>query len=292
MRGLTLFERPDRCSLAHRASELAVARRVIALALVAAAVLAIGAPQPSLSADEVENTQIVALAPTSAGAPFLPSSPRSDTVLARADLLERMDRLSFARRLLWTRTDTSETRRILESQQAALSRELESIQAIDLTNATESFNIDVGVFPVDELRKPFRNDWDEPRSGGRRHRGTDLLAQMGVPLRAIEDGKFERSTVGSLGGLSVYLLGDSGARYYYAHLDQVESFEEGEPVYAGQMIGTVGDSGNARGSPHLHIQWAPNGASDWENPYPLLAALYGEGRSTDARAYGPPNALA
>jgi murein DD-endopeptidase MepM/ murein hydrolase activator NlpD len=283
VRGLTLFERPDRCSLARRAT---------ALALVAAAVLAVSAPQPSLSADEVENAQIVALAPTAAGAPFLPSSPRSDTVLARADLLERMDRLSSAQRLLWTRTDTSETRRILESQHAALSRALESIQAIDLTNAAESFNIDVGVFPVDELRKPFSNDWDEPRSGGRRHRGTDLLAQMGVPLRAIEDGTFERSTVGSLGGLSVYLLGDSGARYYYAHLDRVESFEERETVYAGQMIGTVGDSGNARGSPHLHIQWAPNGDSDWENPYPLLAALYGAGRSTDPRAYGPPNALA
>ena len=189
------------------------------------------------------------------------------------------------------RTDTSETRRIIESQEAALDRALESIRTVDLADATESFNIDVGVFPVDELRKPFRNDWDERRSGGRRHRGTDLLAQTGVPLRAVEDGTFERSTVGSLGGLSVYLLGESGARYYYAHLDEAEAFVEGDQIYAGQRIGTVGDSGNAKGSPHLHLQWAPNGDSDWQNPYPLLAALYGEGQISDARAHGPPNPL-
>lgn len=248
-------------------------------------------PQPSVSADEVETAPVVALAPSAAGAPFLPSE-RNAKALARADLLEQIDRLTSARRSLWTRTDSAETRRILQSREAALSRELESIQTVDLENVTESFDIDVGVFPVDELRKPFRNDWGEPRSGGRRHKGTDLLAQTGVPLRAIEDGVFQQSTVGSLGGLSVYLLGNSGARYYYAHMDQVEAFEEGEPVHAGQMIGTVGDSGNARGSPHLHLQWAPNGDSDWQNPYPLLAALYGDGQSTDATAYGPPNARA
>lgn len=264
-------------------------RGIGTLGLLLAIALFVTSPDPILAE---ESAELVGrpLSPTAAGAPFLPSIERTSSVIERADLLLRRDRLGSASQALRFQSNVAETVRILESHDAALSRRLSTLPTDDFQSATEAFGIDVGVFPVDELRKPFHNDWNEPRSGGRRHRGTDFLAQSGVGLRAIEDGIFEQTSEGSLGGLSVYLIGDSGARYYYAHMDQVEPLVEGQRVYAGQIIGTVGDSGNAKGSPHLHLQWAPDGETGWENPFPLLDALYGGGSSTPANAFGPPNA--
>lgn len=263
-------------------------REIGTLGLLFAIALFVTSPAP-ISAEESAELVGRPLSPTAVGAPFLPSIERTSSVTERADLLLRRDRLESATQTLRFQSNVAETVRILESHDAALSRKLSTLQTDDLQSATAAFGIDVGVFPVAELRKPFHNDWNEPRSGGRRHRGTDLLAQSGIALRAIEDGVFQQTSAGSLGGLSVYLVGDSGARYYYAHMDRVEPLVEGQRVYAGQTIGTVGDSGNAKGSPHLHMQWAPDGETGWENPFPLLDALYGEGWSTPANAYGPPN---
>lgn len=190
-----------------------------------------------------------------------------------------LDRLAVAQAALIGRADVSDTRRIIESQQRALSRRLELLEPALAALATETapFGISVGAFPVDELRKPFWDDWGQPRSGGRRHQGNDFLAQIGIPMRAIEDGYFESRSSGGLGGIGIFLVGDSGARYFYAHLDSAVEFDENERVYAGQPIGTVGDTGNARGAPHLHLQIAPDGETGWENPFPLLDVLYGDG---------------
>ena len=264
-------------------------RGIVTLGLLCAIAVFVASPV-SISAEESAELVGRPLAPTLAGAPFLPSTERTSSVTERADLLLRRDHLELATRALRFRPHVAETLRIIESQDAAVSRTLATLQTDDLQSKTAAFGIDVGVFPVDELRKPFHDDWDDPRSGGRRHRGTDLLAQTGVALRAIEDGVFEQTSTGSLGGLSVYLIGDSGARYYYAHMDQIELLIEGQRVYAGQVIGTIGDSGNAKGSPHLHLQWAPDGETGWENPFPLLDVLYGEGSFTPANTFGPPNA--
>jgi murein DD-endopeptidase MepM/ murein hydrolase activator NlpD len=264
-------------------------RGIVTLGLLCAIAVFVASPV-SISAEESAELVGRPLAPTLAGAPFLPSTERTSSVTERADLLLRRDHLELATRALRSRPHVAETLRIIESQDAAVSRRLATLQTDDLQSKTAAFGIGVGVFPVDELRKPFHDDWDDPRSGGRRHRGTDLLAQTGVGLRAIEDGVFEQTSTGSLGGLSVYLIGDSGARYYYAHMDQVELLIDGQRVYAGQVIGTIGDSGNAKGSPHLHLQWAPDGETGWENPFPLLDSLYGEGSFTPANTFGPPNA--
>ncbi len=184
------------------------------------------------------------------------------------------------------------TRQALEAERMALQALIASLDVSHLAEATEDYGIDVGIFPVDELRKMFYNDWREPRSGGRRHAGNDTLAHTGVPLRAIEDSTVERLTTSALGGRTIYLIGKSGARYYYAHLDEVFTFEPGDTVYAGEQIGTVGDTGNARGAPHLHLQWSPTGDSNWENPYPLLVALFGRTEVYSSKAFGPPNARA
>lgn len=142
-----------------------------------------------------------------------------------------------------------------------------------MVNAGVPFGIDVAVFPVGDVTE-FINSWGFARSGGRRHKGTDILAPRGADLYAIEAGVIERQGDSQLGGLSVYLLGDSGSRYYYTHLHELGPQVAGERVNAGDVVGLVGDSGNARGTPHLHFQWAPDGKTGWVNPYPLLEGLW------------------
>ena len=78
----------------------------------------------------------------------------------------------------------------------------------------------------------------------------------------------------SLGGISVYLVGNSGDLYYYAHLDAwAEGLAGGQKVSAGDPVGIVGTTGNSPSwAPHLHLGWKP-GNRDWANPYPMVNAL-------------------
>lgn len=112
------------------------------------------------------------------------------------------------------------------------------------------------------LAEPYTyiDSWGFARSGGRAHQGTDILAPHGTPVFAFTDGvisRVQRSDVG-LGGLYFYLQGDDGNEYYGAHLAEL-SVSEGERVRAGQPIGVNGDSGNAKGTPHLHFEVHPGG---------------------------------
>lgn len=122
----------------------------------------------------------------------------------------------------------------------------------------------------------FSDSWGAPRSGGRTHKGVDMVAARNAPLVAIESGTVSRTSNSSLGGLSIYLTGVSGSRYYYAHLEYIEAgIGSGTSVSVGQLLGGNGSSGNAPDwLPHLHFQYAPPG-SDWVNPYPLVKALCG-----------------
>jgi murein DD-endopeptidase MepM/ murein hydrolase activator NlpD len=122
----------------------------------------------------------------------------------------------------------------------------------------------------------FSDTWGARRSGGRSHKGVDMMSGRNTPLVAIESGTITRTSNSSLGGISIYLTGESGSRYYYAHLDHLESgVRGGLKVTVGQQIGFVGSSGNASDwLPHLHFQYAPKG-SDWINPYPLVKELCG-----------------
>ncbi len=118
----------------------------------------------------------------------------------------------------------------------------------------------------------FINDWGFPRSGGRTHKGTDMFASRGTPLVAVADGTVSIANRG-LGGKIVWLTADYGVAFYYAHLDGWPSgLKSGDRVSKGQVVGFVGDSGNARGgSPHNHFQLHPGGrGSPPVNPYPTL----------------------
>ena len=103
-----------------------------------------------------------------------------------------------------------------------------------------------------------------------------MIAVRNAPLVAIESGVITRTSNSSLGGLSIYLSGVSGARYYYAHLESfADGVSGGLSVQVGDTIGYNGSSGNAPDYlPHLHFQYAPP-ASDWVNPDPLVKALCG-----------------
>jgi murein DD-endopeptidase MepM/ murein hydrolase activator NlpD len=116
----------------------------------------------------------------------------------------------------------------------------------------------------------FTNDWGNPRSGGRSHKGTDMFAARGVPVVAVTDGTL-RFSDGGLGGIAIWLKGN-GASYYYAHLDsRVSGLSPGSYVTRGTVIGYVGNTGNAYGgATHLHFQLHP-GHGSAVNPYPTLA---------------------
>lgn len=127
--------------------------------------------------------------------------------------------------------------------------------------------------PVDGVTA-FSDTWGAPRSGGRTHQGVDMLAVRGTPAVAIEAGTVARLRSGGLGGVTVWLRGDSGDSFYYAHLDGwAPGLSRGKRLAGGEVLGFVGTTGNAPASiPHLHFEHHPGGGGA-VNPYPLVRSL-------------------
>lgn len=121
--------------------------------------------------------------------------------------------------------------------------------------------------PVAQPRS-FSDTWGAPRSGGRSHRGTDILAPMGTAVHAIVDGTWSIMSPGPSAGNWAILRGRDGNHYWYLHL-QSHTVGDGASVSAGQQVATNGDTGNARGTPHVHFELHPGGGSAI-NPYPTL----------------------
>jgi murein DD-endopeptidase MepM/ murein hydrolase activator NlpD len=116
----------------------------------------------------------------------------------------------------------------------------------------------------------FIDSWGYPRSGGRTHEGTDMMAAYGTPLVAITSGTITYASYDGSGGNMIFLSGDDGHQYWYMHNQQ--NLVTSGRVQAGQQIATVGDTGNAVGNPHLHFEYHPGGGAP-VNPYPLVASL-------------------
>jgi murein DD-endopeptidase MepM/ murein hydrolase activator NlpD len=129
----------------------------------------------------------------------------------------------------------------------------------------------VRVCPVDGA-VTFRDSWGEARPGGRGHTGVDMMAATGTPLVAIESGVIWSPSWHYAGGIGLYIKGDSGDVWYYAHMNgYAPGIEGGTRVTAGQLVGYVGATGNAS-VPHLHLGYLPGGTS-YANPYPVVAGI-------------------
>jgi LysM repeat protein len=117
----------------------------------------------------------------------------------------------------------------------------------------------------------FMNDWGYPREGGRFHEGNDLMAKMGTPVHAPVSGTVEYVT-GSIAGLEFRLVTSGGTYFIGAHLS---ARGKSGSVSAGDVIGYVGNAGNAAGGPtHVHFEIHPGGGPA-VNPYPTLRAACG-----------------
>jgi murein DD-endopeptidase MepM/ murein hydrolase activator NlpD len=120
----------------------------------------------------------------------------------------------------------------------------------------------------------FTDTWGAPRSGGRTHKGTDIMAAYGNKVHAYVDGVISRQSTNSLGGTTLYLQGDDGNEYYYAHLSRYAS-RAGQRVKAGELIAYNGNTGDARfTAPHVHFEVHPGGGAP-VNPYPYVKAACG-----------------
>jgi murein DD-endopeptidase MepM/ murein hydrolase activator NlpD len=185
-----------------------------------------------------------------------------------ADLLVTADHLVEARRSLSeARTQMVDARRANVAAQVNLA----------VLAAGSDIVIHGFVFPVGTPHS-FGDSFGAPRMLGTQfahaHQGTDIMAPMGTPLVACERGIVSKIGTDSLGGNKLWLKGESGTFYYYAHLSRfADGLRDGQLVDAGTLIGYVGDTGNAQGgAPHLHFEIHPDGGAA-VNPYPLLKVV-------------------
>lgn len=133
-------------------------------------------------------------------------------------------------------------------------------------------------------RRNIVDTWGQSRANGARtHQATDIMAPGGTPVLAAAPGTVEKLFYSNGGGgITLYERSpDRLWQYYYAHLQgYAPGIHEGQAVAAGELLGFVGDTGNAgTGNFHLHFavsRMAP-GEGWWQgqpvNPYPLLAGV-------------------
>lgn len=124
----------------------------------------------------------------------------------------------------------------------------------------------VGVQPYE-----LSNSWGDARDGGKRkHKGIDIFAPKGTGVVAVADGIVSYIGEQPKGGLCLWLTTENGASFYYAHLDRWASgLYEGMEVSVGDLLGYVGNTGNARTTPS-HLHFAVNESDEMVNPYPIL----------------------
>jgi peptidoglycan LD-endopeptidase LytH len=139
------------------------------------------------------------------------------------------------------------------------------------------------VMPVSGVTAADLEDtFGAPRHGDRSHIGIDIPAPRGTPVVAALDGWIVNLPAGGAGGRGLYLLDRTG-RYllYYAHLDgYADGLWPGLAVRRGEVLGYVGDTGNALGAPHLHLEvgLVTQSTTWWQreplNPYVVLTGSW------------------
>ncbi|MBY0375269.1 MAG: M23 family metallopeptidase [Bryobacteraceae bacterium] len=137
--------------------------------------------------------------------------------------------------------------------------------------------------PLDNMAERELADSFFHRRGRTLHYAIDIMRPIGDPLYAVVDGVVQQIAWSPRGGLSIYLVDREGEyRFFYCHLSKYAAgLKNGSVVQRGDLIGYVGNSGNARYSaPHLHFEIVKLAkraatvlASRVVNPYPVLRQL-------------------
>lgn len=145
------------------------------------------------------------------------------------------------------------------------------------------------VFPHSSTDVRFSNDWGDPRPDDRTHEGTDIFSPRGSGIVAVADGFVTGMGSRERSGYYINIRHGNGWTSHYFHLNNdsigtdngkggrttafAPDIEVGDFVFAGQVIGYVGDSGNAEHTtPHTHFEIRKNNRP--VNPYPYLADAY------------------
>ena len=129
------------------------------------------------------------------------------------------------------------------------------------------------VMPVVGVRwEELRDSFGDPRPGGRAHRGIDIFASRWTEVVAVTEGTLTDVAQGGRAGRSLWLVGRDGRSYFYGHLEAwARGISDGLTVGPGELVGYVGNSGNAAGLPtHLHFEIHDGDRA--VNPYPVLAS--------------------
>lgn len=181
-------------------------------------------------------------------------APREDTWL-RTGVRQMVERLELAERHEPVPVDSDAP--VLETVGTGgpAKPKGESGPALEASIAHELSGRDLAIpvegYSAEQLVRSFDDD-----RGSRKHEAIDLLAPLGTPVKAVEDGRIARLFFSKAGGITIYQF-DPTERYcyYYAHLDRyADGLRENDRVRRGQVIGYVGVSGNApKGTPHLHF---------------------------------------
>lgn len=181
-----------------------------------------------------------------------------------------------------SRSRLAELEGALDATVASLARQLDNAELVvqsleQMADRQRDINQggQQGVYacPIRPGTTHFIDSWGFPRSGGRRHQGTDIMGPMGANVFAFTSGVVARQSSSRLGGISLYLQGDDGNTYFYTHLQGfAPRGAVGTRVHAGEHIAYNGNTGNARGgAAHIHFERHPGGGAA-VNPHSWLAA--------------------
>ena len=224
-------------------------------------------------ADVVDHAQMLSQVSTHESSVFI------DLARAKAELTRLNEELRVERSHLTTAESSlaDESKRLqaqfaeVEAEYARLSRSIapkttssSSAPTAPLLRSTD------GLYCPVAGPTSFVDSWGAPRAG-HTHQGVDMMGSYGTPLAAVTSGTITYAAYDGSGGNMLFLSGSDGNAYWYMH-NQENFVGQGATVKAGEIIGSLGDTGNAAGTPHLHFEYHPGGGAA-VNPYPLVASI-------------------
>lgn len=233
---------------------------VLLLSLITAAFGGLATLQPA-----GEDSSVLAYASTPLRALELEQPPAAEREQARASRSRRIEQQEAARAAAQAKA-AAEAKARAEAAAKAKAKAEAAAKAKSSMSAPAAASRISGRCPVPSAS--FTDTWGAPRSGGRSHKGTDLIAPYGSPVYAVASGTV-RAANSSAGGISLYLDADNGETYFYAH--NSKNLVTSGRVSAGDLIARVGSTGNAGSTNHVHFEREVNGVA--VNPYRFLRGI-------------------